>query len=298
MSMSMPTRIDTSDDAVARIPTFGSGLGYRRELRAQTFAAREAIDFLELLTDQFIEEPRHIREVEEVCAVFPAIPHGIGLSVGSAGGLDDDYLQAIKRISDITGSPYYSEHLCMTRAPGIDIGHLSPLWFTEEVLAQTIANVRHAQEVLEKPLVLENVTYLFDIPGGTISQAEFFQRLVAETGCGILLDLTNVYINSVNHGLDPIAFIEALPLERVVQVHLAGGYWAHNMLIDGHSEPVQEESWRLLEFLVGKIDLRACILEHDANFPETIAPLLEQVARARAIMQSRTPGAETATRAG
>ncbi len=274
-----------SVNQVKAIPYLGSGLGYRRELKQEILAAREEIDFLEVLTDQF-QPSWMIEELEQICEIFPVIPHGIGLSVGSMIPLDKGYLRAIKRISDITGSPYYSEHLCVTRAPGIDIGHLSPLWFTEETLENTINNVSYIQDYLGKPLVLENVTYTFDIPGASISQTEFFNRLVDATNCGVLLDVTNVYINSVNHTFDPLAFIEQMPLESVVQVHLAGGYWSQGILVDGHSEPVQEESWKLLEALAARCTVRGAILEHDDNFPEWTL-MLEQIGRARRIIRSQ-----------
>ncbi len=274
----------TASAAVAGLPYLGSGIGYRAEVKDATFAARDAIDFVEVISDQFIDGPRALDELREVCDVFHVIPHGIALSVGSAIGIGAEYLERIKRVSDLTGSPYYSEHLSMTRVPGIEIGHLSPIAMTEELLEIAIENVRTVQEVLEKPLVLENVTYLFTIPGAEMSQGEFFARLVEATGCGVLLDVTNVYINSTNHHFDPVEFLESMPLESVVQVHLAGGYWSHEVLVDGHSEPVQEESWKLLEELASRTSIRGSIIEQDANFPETLEPVLDQVARARSII--------------
>jgi uncharacterized protein len=283
------TTVDNSP--IATVPHLGVGLGYRREIREAIVAAREEIDFVEVLTDQFIEDEESLREVRELSEQFPMIPHGIGLSVGSATGLDRGYVRRVKRVSDATGSPYYSEHLCVTRVPGLEIGHLSPLRFTNDVLAHTVRNVREAQELLGKPLVLENVTYLFAIPGADMTQEEFFHRLVADTGCGVLLDITNVHINSVNHGFDPVAFLEGMPLEHVVQVHLAGGFWSHEVLVDSHSETVQEDSWQLLGELVARTPVRACIIEHDDNFPHGIEPLIRQIERARAIMQD-TPAAQ------
>lgn len=273
--------------AVADLPYMGSGIGYRAEIKEAIFAARDAIDFVELITDQFLDGKRSLDEVREVCDVFPAIPHGIALSVGSATGVSPEYLSRVKAVSDVTSSPYYSEHLCMTKAPGLEIGHLAPLALTEQMLGLTIANVRRVQETLEKPLILENVTYSFAIPGAEMTQAEFFARLVEATGCGVLLDVTNVYINSANHGFDPVEFLASMPLESIVQIHLAGGYWSHEILIDSHSEPVQEESWQLFEELVARTRVRGSIIEHDANFPETLGPVIDQVTRARSIMTSR-----------
>ena len=275
-------------DAVSSIPALGSGLGYRRELKEAMLEARARIDFVEIVADQFLGGPHHLKELEELCAIFPVIPHGIGLSIGSSV-LDETYLRAIKAVSDVTGSRYYSEHLCMTRAPGIDIGHLSPIWFTEEVLHRTAGNVLRVQEALAKPLVLENVTYLFEIPGASMTQAEFFGRLCEATGCGVLLDLTNLYTNSVNHHTDPMTFLREMPLDRVVQIHLAGGYWANGVLIDGHCEPVEEGSWSLLDALVDAAPVRASILEHDANFPVELSTLLDQVDRARRAISKPPP---------
>ena len=113
-----------------------------------------------------------------------------------------------------------------------------------------------------------------------MSQTESFHELVNSTGCGVLLDITNFYINSVNHGFDAVTFLEQLPLDRVVQVHLAGGFWAGGLLIDGHSEPVEEESWRLLGVLASKTEVRSAIIEHDSNFLD-IRLLVQEVSRAR-----------------
>lgn len=266
------------------IPRLGTGLGYRREISKDILEAKDSIDFVEIITDQFINNPRYIEELEQVCQHFKVIPHGIGLSIGSAELQNPDYLFAIRQISDLTKSPYYSEHLCLTQVPGIDIGHLSPLWFTDKVLKRVIKNVRQVQDFLGKPLILENITYLMKVPNETISETDFFKRLTEATGCGILLDLTNIYINSVNHKFDPVDYLEQMPLENVVQVHLAGGYWSNGILIDGHSELVQEESWNLLELLVKKINLKAVLIEHDHNFPE-MSTMIQQINRARKITE-------------
>lgn len=273
-----------TSEAVARLPYLGSGLGYRREFADALLADGSCVDFVEILTDQFIENDADLDEVRRVCARFPAVPHGVGLSVGSATGLDRAYLAKIKKVSDVTGSSYYSEHLCMTRAPGIDIGHLSPLMFTEDTLRCTIRNVTMAQDFLDKPLVLENVTYVVEVPYQEMSQAEFFGRLVDATGCGVLLDVTNLYINATNHRFDALDFLAAMPLDRIVQVHLAGGFATDGFLVDSHSEAVGEEVWELFATLAGKTRIRACVVEHDANFPHTLAPLIDQVNRARSLL--------------
>jgi uncharacterized protein (UPF0276 family) len=280
------------NDALSAIPFLGSGLGYRRELKRQILASKDQIDFVEIVTDQFLNDPRGISEVEELSEFFQVIPHGVNLSIGTIGPLDKAYLQSIKRISDVSRSPYYSEHLAMTHIPGLDIGHLSPLWFTDAVLQSVIDNVLQVQDYLRKPLILENVTYPFNIPGASMIQTVFFEKLVRETGCGILLDITNVYINSVNHHFDPVVFIQQMPVEYVVQVHISGEFSEDGVLVDGHSEPVHQESWRLLTNLSDLIQVKGSILEHDSNFPTDIAGMLDQVEQARRII--RTPRASNA----
>lgn len=280
--------MNCSHNWVNDVPVLGSGLGFRNELRKEILKAADKIDYVEIITEQYTRTPQSLKSLAEITEVFQIIPHGIGLSIGSVMQLDKDYLRAIKRVSDLVKSPYYSEHLCMTCVPGIDIGHLSPLWFTDEVLKATIKKVNHVQDFLAKPLILENVTYLINIPNGTMSQTEFFHRLVEATGCGILLDITNIYVNSVNHNYNPIDFLDRMPLSKVVQVHIAGGYWRRGILVDGHSEPVQNESWELLKALAEKTQVKGVILEHDSNFP-SMNVLLTQIDKARRIISQKQP---------
>lgn len=269
----------------AAIPHLGSGLGFRDELSASTFAARRDLDFVEILTERFARGPAELDRLREVVDAFPVIPHGLGLSVGAAGPLDREYLGRVKQVSDLTRSPYYSDHLCMTRAPGIDLDALTPLWFSESVLRGTVERVDMVQDLLGKPLVLENVTYLFELPGGGMTQPEFFHRLVEATGCGILLDVTNIYTNAVNHHFDPERFMAEMPLDSVVQVHLAGGFWTDGVLVDSHSHPVPPAVWQLFAALCERADIKACLLEFDQNFPE-FSVLTNHVTKARDIMAS------------
>ena len=267
------------------IPALGVGLGYRSELKEEILAHREQIDFLEIITDNYLTEPGARAALEELCALFPVIPHGVDLSIGSVMPLEPSYLKAIQRISDLTKAPYYSEHLCMTRVPGRDIGHLAPLWFTEELLQHVIHRVQTIQDYLGKPLILENVTYTLGIPQGTMSQTEFFQRVVKATGCGVLLDVTNAFVNATNHQFDAKHFLEQMPLDHVVQIHLAGGYWRNGWLVDGHSELVPQEIFDLFRVVASRCLIKGVIFEHDAHFP-AMADLLRQMEYARGILNS------------
>ncbi len=276
------------------IPALGSGLGYRRELKAAILEARERIDFVEIVADQFMDSPAQLTELESLRDVFPVIPHGVGLSIGTIAPLPAEYLRAVKSICDATRTPYFSEHLAVTRVPGIDIGHLSPIWFSERALNATVDNVCRVQDYLGRPLVLETITYPLAIPGADLSQGEFFSRLVDLSGCGVLLDVTNVYVNSVNHHFDPVSFLKDMPLDRVVQIHLAGGFWSEGVLVDGHCEPVDDGSWGLLEKLADMIAVRASIIEQDDKFPDDPTALIAQVDKARRIIANGKAALEPA----
>ena len=281
------------------MPALGVGLGYRSEIREGILAHRERIDFLEIITDNYLREPGALAALEELCTLFPVIPHGVDLSIGSVMPWEPAYLQGIKRVSDLTRSPYYSEHLCMTRVPGRDIGHLAPLWFTEELLQQITDRVLRLQDYLGKPLVLENVTYMLEIPS-PMRQTDFFQRLVSATGCGILLDVTNVFINAANHHFDPGAFLSQMPLDHLVQVHLAGGYWRNGWLVDGHSELVPQDIFALFKVLTTLCPVQNVIFEHDRHFPDMdellgqmdyARDLLKRVACSSSLREERRTGA-------
>jgi len=261
----------------------GCGLAYRAEIADHIRAARADIDFVEVATDQFATRPSRLDELRDIASMLPVAPHGTGLSIGSKGSIPREILERVRLVSDITGSAYYSDHLCMTRVPGIDLGHLTPLWFCDEVLAAAVARIREAQDFLGKPLVLENITYAFTIPHGQMVETEFFNQLTAATGCGVLLDVTNLYINSINHHFDPIAYMNDMPLDHVVQVHLAGGEWRGSILADSHSHPVPEEVWELFSMLCRLTTVKGAIIERDGNLAD-FTSLIAEVSRARAIL--------------
>jgi len=284
---------------VSSLPFLGSGMGYRRELAAQQLAAADRIDVLEILVDHFLSESS-MDELERVSQRFPLVLHGVGLSIGSVP-LDRGYLRAVRRVSDVSRAPYYSEHLAVTRVPGIDLGHLTPVWFTRETLRRVIDNVHRVQETLGKPVVLENIATLLEIPGAQLGQPEFFRELVEATGCGVLLDVENLHLNAENHHFDPEAFLAEMPLESVVQIHTAGhvavpggtaeiasakssatgGQAVDGLSLDRHCAPVPEPVWALLDRVLERAPVKAIVLERDVDFPEDFEELLADVERAR-----------------
>jgi uncharacterized protein (UPF0276 family) len=268
------------------LPRLGVGLGYRLPLHHDILAHRGKIDFLELITEQFIHStPEKIDHVMRLKNDFPLIPHGVELSVGTALPLDGDYLAKVKSFVQRTGAAWFSDHLSFTKVADADVGQLTPLWFTEESCQQVCRNVRQVKRAVEAPFLLENITYYFPIPDGDMSEAEFVTRVLEDCDIGMLLDINNVHINSMNLGLDPYAFLRAIPLERVVQVHIAGGHPVMGMIVDTHGNTVREEVWELLRFVVGHAPVKAILLEWDQDFPP-FQHLVDHLDRARAILAS------------
>lgn len=257
------------------------GLGYRDEIADATIASRERLDVVEVMAEHYTT-PRQLLALQKIADTFPkVVPHGVNLSIGSTGRVPRQELLNMRRVCEVTRATYYSDHLAMTSVGSVDLGHLTPVWYTEEVLAQTIERVREVQDFLGLRLVLENISIFFPLPGAQMGEAEFMHRLTDATECGFLFDVTNLFINSVNHRFDPHVRLREMPRHAAVQVHLAGGYMADGQMVDGHNSPVHEESWTLLgELVEAGPPLEAVILEHDTDFPH-IDQLLVQVDRAR-----------------
>lgn len=265
-----------------RLATLGSGIGYREELHEQTIRFASSIDCVEIISERYLGEagPERARALREF---FPVIPHGVGLSIATLAESHSDYLRRLRHLCDAIEAPYYSDHLCFTRVPLVDLGHLSPIPYTELYLVNTIREVDIAQDLLGRRLVLENITRMIDFPGSEMSEGEFFTRLTRETGCGLLLDLTNLYTNGVNAGNDPFAMLMDYPLDDVVQVHLAGGHWENDLLVDSHTSLVPETVWQLLTRLAAIRQPCGVIVEQDRQFPP-FEQLAAQVEKARAIV--------------
>jgi uncharacterized protein (UPF0276 family) len=211
-------------------------------------------------------------------AHFPLIPHGLNLSLGSAEGLDTKYVASVAKLIDRLDPPWWSEHIAFTRAGGVDIGHLAPLPFSRESLDVLSANIAHVRETIEVPLILENITYSVAMPGAEMDEAEFLAELLDRTGCGLLLDVMNLHANAVNHGYDPVRFLDRLPIDRVVQLHFAGGAMRDGLVVDSHSSPAPPAVWELLEAVLERAPVKGIILERDEELPpfDALATELDQ----------------------
>jgi uncharacterized protein (UPF0276 family) len=264
----------------------GVGLGLRDELAPALLAHRDRVDFVEIIGEHFFEATREGRRRLSVIADrFPVVVHTIGLSLGSEAPPPARYVDALARLVADTSAAWFGDHLCYTRAGGVDVGHLAPLPRTEEAIGALARNVAVVRERVAGTMLVENVAYLVDPPGSEMDDAEFTARALEATGCDLLLDLTNLHANATNHGFDPYAWLDRVPLDRVVQVHVTGGHWRHGRLVDSHSTATPDDVWRLLEHVAARTRVRAVLLERDEQIPP-IGELLDELDRAREALRA------------
>lgn len=265
---------------LSTLPVLGVGLGYRPGFGRELFADGTGVDFLEITIEHYLDAPADKRrELDALQERFTLIPHGLNLSLGSAEGLDEAYLERVAELIERLNPPWWSEHVCFTRAGGIEIGHLAPLPFTDQALDVLCANLAQVQQVIPRPLILENISYLLAL-GGDYDEAGFLAALLRRSGCGLLLDVTNLYINAVNHGYDLESYLAALPAEQVVQLHFVGEQRGHDLLIDSHARPVSEQIWAVMEQVLQRFAIKGAILERDEALPP-LAELKAELAQAR-----------------
>lgn len=267
------------------LPALGAGIGFRSAFRSDLFLHRDEVDFLEVTAEHYLgasaEKQAELKLLKEH---FVLIPHALNLSLGSAEGVDPAYVDTLAALVDALDPPWWSEHISFTRAGGVDIGHLSPLPFTREVVDVVCRNVEEVRRTIKQPLILENITYPHAMPGAELTEAEFLNAILSRTDCGLLLDVTNLHTNATNHDYDPIAFLEQLPAERVVQLHFVGGHWQGTRLLDTHSHPTPPEVWGLMEAVMQRFAVKGAVLERDENIPP-FAELSQELAKAREIGQ-------------
>jgi uncharacterized protein len=267
------------------IPFLGVGLSYRWELQPHLARGNPGVDWLEVTPEHFLPLTEDAtRRLELLAKRFPIAGHSLELSVGSDGVDAPGYREGVDRIARLTKSVWHGDHVCFTRVGGLPLRALTPVPRVEEALETCVRNIRRVQAELGRPFVVENIAWLFDDAQSTLDEADFLRRLVTEADCGLLLDLHNLYCNAVNRKFDPYRYLEKLPLERVVQIHLAGGTTMEGLRLDSHSECSPEEVWRLLESVAPRCPVRGVNFEMDSNFPP-FERLVEELARARAILR-------------
>jgi len=259
------------------------GIGFREVFRADLFLNRDKIDFLEITTDHYLDaKPQKREELKLLKDNFPLVPHSLELSLGSAEGIEEDYLEKVAELVEFIEPEWFSDHLCFTKSGGVKIGHLAPVPYTKEAVKIFVRNISKVKSRIKTPLILENITYLVQFPSSEMPEAEFIKTILEETDCGMLLDVTNLYINSQNFGFDWRKFLDKIPLNRVVQLHFVGSHRHGKRLIDAHANRTEEEIWNVFREVCTRCNVKGAILERDENFPP-FADILDEIEKARTL---------------
>lgn len=258
------------------------GLGLRREFLSEVLTLTPAVDFWELAPENWIGRGRESEyQLDKLSERYSLSTHGLSLSIGSPDELDENFIRQVKVFLDRYHIDRYSEHLSYCSADG-HLYDLLPIPFTEQAADYVAERVKRVQEIIERPVVLENVSY-YTSAATEISELEFIQRVVTQADCELLLDVNNVFVNSVNHQYDPYDFIAALPSQRITYGHIAGHFVeADDLLIDTHGADVREEVYDLLAFAYQQHGDFPVVLERDFNIP-ALTVLLQEVDKVKSV---------------
>ncbi len=275
-------------------PNLGFGIGLRTPHFAQILRHSPPVDWFEIISENFMDSggrPRYI--LEQIAERYPIVMHGVSLSIGSTAPLDFDYLARLKRLAEHVRPLWVSDHLCWTGVAGMNTHDLLPIPLNEQTLAHVVRRVRVVQDFLQRRLVLENPSTYVTFTASTMSEWEFLRRLAEEADCGLLLDVNNVYVSSINHDFDPLEYLAAVPPKRVVQFHLAGHTNCGTHLIDTHDGPVIDAVWELYRRAHRLTGGASTLLEWDARIPELSVVHAEALKAREYVTEGRAPAPAT-----
>ena len=275
----------------------GAGLGFRREMLKELLPTLPSeVDFWEVAPENWIPlGGRYQEQFKQASSQAPFTTHGLSLSIGSSDKLDVEFVKTVKRFLDANNIDLYSEHLSFCSGNG-HMYDLMPIPFTEDAINHVVSRIIQVQDIIERPLVLENVSY-YIAPGQEMDELEFTSSILKESGCQMLLDVNNVYVNSINHKYDAKTFIKGLPSDKIVYGHIAGHYdEAEDLKVDTHGADVIEPVWELLEYAYLTHGVFPTLLERDFNIPP-LSALLTEVKKIKQI-QSRCEAARIADAKG
>ncbi|KZN54357.1 hypothetical protein N474_01200 [Pseudoalteromonas luteoviolacea CPMOR-2] len=250
---------------------------------------QKPVDWFEIISENYIDNYGYGRHVlETMRAHYPIVMHGVSMNIGSTDPLDLTYLKKLKALSDFVQPIWVSDHLCWTGIAGVNSHDLLPMPLTDESIMHVIRRVKEVQEVLERPIILENPSTYLEYCHSSLSEPEFFNELVSATGCGMLLDVNNVFVSAFNHGFDPEAYIRALPHQSIVQIHIAGPSDCGDSLIDTHDQPVPQRVWELYALAQKLTGGVSTLLEWDANIPP-FEELAQELGKAKKVLRGEIP---------
>jgi len=269
-------------------PYLGFGLGLRPQHYADLLerpddAPDPRVDWFEIISENYMSAGgRPLINLDRVRERYPMVMHGVSLSIGSVDPLDRDYIDSLKALAERVDPAWISDHLCWTGVDGVNLHDLLPLPYTEEALAHVVDRIGQVQDHLGRRIALENASTYVTFTHSEMSEWDFLAEMAKRADCDLLLDVNNIFVSGFNHGFDPIDFIEGLPAERIVQIHLAGHEHNETHIVDTHDAPVIEAVWSLYGEAISRLGPITTMIERDADIPP-LADMETELDRARTI---------------
>jgi hypothetical protein len=249
------------------LPDLGVGVGLRTTHYPHILEHQPAVGWFEIISENYMTAGRPRSVLDRIAASYPLAMHGVSLSIGSTDPLDMEYLRQLRSLRDGVGARWVSDHLCWTGVAGRNTHDLLPMPYTEEAVRHVATRVRQVQDYLGAPLALENPSTYVEFAEGTLPEWDFVAAVVAEADCALLLDVNNIYVNAYNHGFDAHRYLDAMPFDRVVQLHVAGHTRHATHIVDTHIGPVIDDVWSLLGEAWTRTGGASVLLEWDAEIP-------------------------------
>jgi len=273
----------------------GAGVGLRRKHFSDILDQQPSVNWIEVIPENYLGRGGFVSDaLRRIADRYTLVGHGVSLSIGSTDPLNMALLREVKKFCDTCRCPWYSDHLCFTMVDHVNLNDLIPLPFTKEAVEHVARRVKVVQEVLERPFLLENVTYYMQVAKSEMTEPEFISAVLEEADCGLMLDVSNVILNAANHHFDPVEFLDSIPLDRVGQLHL-GGFEKHgDILLDTHAKPVADETWTLYQEVLKRIGPTSALIEWDFEIP-SLARLLQEANMAQTLMDKVTQGHQATT---
>ena len=265
-------------------PYLGFGLGLRTEHYQDILDnTPDNIDWLEVITENYIVPGgRPLDFLFRIREHYPMVMHGVSMSIGSTDELDWTYLKLVKKLADQLDVPWFSDHLCWTGMNGNNMHDLLPLPYTDEAIDHVAKRIKQVMDFIERPMIIENLSSYVTYQSSIMSEWEFYNAVVEQADCGMLLDINNIYVSSFNHEFNPLAYIDSVPVERVYQFHLAGHSHYGGIIIDTHDHPVINEVWDLYDYATRRFGHVSTMIERDDNIPP-LNEVLDELEHARKI---------------
>jgi uncharacterized protein (UPF0276 family) len=250
------------------LPDLGIGLGLRTVHYRHIVETSPEVGWFEIISENYMQTAgKPLWFLDRVAEKYPVVMHGVSMSIGSTDPLNWDYLRELKQLRDRVRARWVSDHLCWTGVAGKNTHDLLPVPYTDEALSHVISRVKQVQDFMDAPLALENPSTYVEFAGSTMKEWEFLSAVAKEADCALLLDVNNVFVSAYNHGFDPMQYLDGVPWERVVQLHVAGHTNNGTHIVDTHVGPVIDPVWKLLGEAHRRCKGVSVLLEWDAEIP-------------------------------